>query len=50
MLLSGFQLIILFIGAIVEWVIKGKQDIVTTKREILMEKAFKLIENNGNNK
>ena len=44
MILTGAQILGIFIAALVVWIVKGKENIISCERVLLIEKAFKLIE------
>lgn len=44
MILTGAQILGIFIAALIVWIVKGKENIISFERVLLIEKAFKLIE------
>lgn len=44
MILTGAQILGIFIAALAVWIVKGKENIISFERVLLIEKAFKLIE------
>lgn len=44
MILTGMQILGIFIAALAVWIVKGKENIISFERVLLIEKAFKLIE------
>lgn len=44
MILTGAQILGIFIASLTVWIIKGKENIISLERVLLIEKAFKLIE------
>lgn len=43
MILTAMQILGIFIAALAVWIVKGKENIISLERVLLIEKAFKLI-------
>ena len=42
-ILTAMQILGIFIAALAVWIVKGKENIISLERVLLIEKAFKLI-------
>ena len=48
MILTGAQILGIFIAALMVWIVKGKENILSREHILFVEKVYKLIEDENN--
>jgi len=48
MILTGAQILGIFIAALIVWIVKGKENILSREHILFVEKVYKLIEDENN--
>ena len=49
MILTGAQILGIFIAALIVWIVKGKENILSREHILFVEKVYKLVEKNETN-